>query len=281
MIGISLHDIAGDIISLDTPHPEYLDFLVRTPPTPATTQVRVEIADDHYVAPLIASLNGRTAIETYPDLTRTLADIAQKHGHREDATTLLPFLIAASRPYPQARWHVIGGERVPRNVRYIEATATPRAFASSIVSSQERDAKFVAGVALVRLAPRVWIPSNEAVRMDAIDEDRATFTVLEAKLEEVNWSAILQRDTRITPTGGGSRSKNRKKPPKAGDLPLTGSAGYDEPIRRAVLSMRVDATAKEALLASGVGRELIETLGRAIASGRTIDDVRAALGETA
>jgi hypothetical protein len=261
VIEISLHGKTGEMLLVET-HPEYVDYPVRDS-IGRTSNAILGCAVENFAARVIADLNRKTAIETYPDLARTLADLTTKHPDRVDARRVIELLAAWGRPHPQARWHVAGAEMVPKGVRYIEVATMPRLSTTSLTADP--------------LAPGT-VFLGEAERMDDVDLGDLDRVVVGRDWEEISGAALLQREIRIQPTGGGTRTKNRKKPPKASDLPLTGSAGYDE-TKREVLSVRVDTIAKEALQASGFGRELIEALGRAIASGRTLDDIRASLGD--
>ncbi len=263
MIEVELYGKEGVVVAV-AEHPEYVDFAVRD--SRATSRLAsVSIADENFVAPEIAILDGRTAIETYSRMVADIAEIRAKHGGREDGTRILELLVGWGRRWPQARWHVVGAARASSlSGRFVTIATMPRYSATSLTADPlGRSVRFL----------------GEAERMDEVDERAAD--LLPDFEGDVFGAALLQREIRIQPTGGGTRAsvvkervisqeENREKTRRR----LQGD-GFE---RSEKYFARVRPEVKTALMASGVGRELIELVGLALTRGKTVAEIRASLG---
>lgn len=260
MIQISLHDKVGDLLRVDT-HPQFIDFPWRDSRA-HLNDARVELALENIATAVLATIDSKSAIETYPDFTRARGDILDLYPHREDGIRVLEMLIAWSRRFPEARWNVtgaetiVGGELLPiaTQPRFSEYSLTIDPFANGVAFLQAHEPMDdVEGIGLAALAN--------------LEQD-------------ISGAALLQRDIRIIPKGG-SKNKGRKKSTTGGQINMGDqppSKAAEPPSRRGeVMTTRIKRDVKTALETSGVKRELIEMLGAALMQGKTIDEIRAAL----
>lgn len=252
-------------------HPAYMDYELRDDPKQSSSSI-VDIAEENAIAPLVARLGGVSANESYADLQKAHQRLLNKYPEREDGKRVVEMMIAWGVQWPQGIWEITGRhlDVIEKRGDYAgvdpDADAAPR-YSENSVTTLQRNAK----------------PVGE---FDAQGDSADAY--LSRPEKDITIEQAMVPDYTIQRTGGnGTGRAKKKKPGSDGSKHGWGNGTLlDDGLRPMMASGRVSIEAHTALytMVDKTGHKiapgnLMEIVGLAIASGRTYDDVVAALAE--